>query len=128
MVLGQAYSVVYQVADFFPTSVFKFYITVSAWGSMVLKAAEKSEQAPGGSGEGSSVLAMELGLGWEELWGCSLGSLNRGLKSSISLEVVPLCCWGRWSRETQVAATGGGVTSVSPKHTYPKPSLHRPHF
>lgn len=68
MVLGQAYWVIYQVVDFVLTSVFKFYITVSAWGSMVIKATEKSEQAPGGSGEGSSVLAMELGLGWEELW------------------------------------------------------------
>lgn len=68
MDLGQAYGLAYQVVDFIPTSVFKFYITVSAWGSMVLKAAEKSEKALGGSGEGSSVLAMELGLGWEELW------------------------------------------------------------
>lgn len=68
MDLGQAYGLAYQVVDFIPTSVFKFYITVSAWGSMVLKAAEKSEKAPGGSEEGSSVLVMELGLGWEELW------------------------------------------------------------
>lgn len=113
MVLGQAYCVIYQVVDFVPTSAFKFYITVSAWGSMALKAAEKSEQAPGGSREGSSVLAMELGLGWEELWGCCLGSLNRGLKSSLGLEVVPLCCWGRWGREPQVAVTGGGVTCGS---------------
>lgn len=66
--LGQAYALAYQVVDFIPTSLFKFYITVSAWGNMVLKAAEKSEKAPGGSGEGSSVLVMELGLGWEELW------------------------------------------------------------
>lgn len=46
---------------------------------MVLKVAEKSEQAPGGSGEGSSIVAMEPGLGWEEL---RLGSLKRDLKSS----------------------------------------------
>lgn len=85
MVLGQAYGLAYQVVDFVPTSVFKFYITVSAWGSMVLKAAEKSEQAPGGSGEGSSIVAMEPGLGGEEPWGCCLGSLNRGLKSSLGL-------------------------------------------
>lgn len=65
---------------------FKFYITVSAWGNMVIKAAKKSEQALGGSGEGNSVLAMELGLGWEELWGCYLGSLNRGLESSLGLD------------------------------------------
>lgn len=71
MVLGQAYWVIYQVVDFVLTSVFKFYITVSAWGSMVIKATEKSEQAPGGSGEGSSVLPWNWG--WD---GKSCGLLS----------------------------------------------------
>lgn len=44
MVLGQAYCISYPIVDFMLTSVpIKFYIRVSLWGSMVLKAAEKPE-------------------------------------------------------------------------------------
>lgn len=71
---------------------------------MVLKAAGLGRRK-WGPGHGT-------GAGIGRTWCCFLGSLNRGPKSRLSLDVVPF--WvGADGSEPQAA----GVISVSPKHT-----------